>query len=83
MFENSLNVYQEIAFEDILSLFVLLRGFVCAVIFPPQDRSALDTVDIPNGMVASGHEAVTWFSFDDVNYAIEQVSTTMLAIECS
>lgn len=83
VFESSLNIYQEVALEDILSLFVPLRGFVCTVIFPSQDGSTLDTVDIPDGMVASGHEAVTWFPFNDVNDAFEQVSTTMLTIECS
>lgn len=83
VFDNSLNVYQKIALEDILSLFVLLRGFVRTVIFPSQDGSALDTVDISNGMIASGHEAVTWLPFDDVDDAVEQVSATMLAIECS
>jgi len=33
-------------------------------------------------MVASGHWAVIRFTFDDVDNAIEEVRSTMLAVEC-
>jgi len=85
---RSLDVYEEVALEDVLALFVSLRSFVGTIlsttrslnrergdngerpyVFPPQGGGTLDTVDVPNGVVASRHQAVVWLAFDHVDPA--------------
>lgn len=36
-------------------------------IFPPEGSGTFDAVDVPDRVVASGHEAIAWFTFDHVN----------------
>lgn len=38
-----------------------------AYIFPAQSSSTFNAVDVPNGVVASGHGAVAGFTFDDIH----------------
>jgi hypothetical protein len=40
-------------------------------VFPSEDGTALDAVDIANGVVACRHLAVIGFAFDDVD-AVQQ-----------
>lgn len=68
---RSLDVYEEVALEDVLALFVSLRSFVGTIVFPPQGGGTLDTVDVPNGVVASRHQAVVWLAFDHVDHSLK------------
>jgi len=62
----SLDVHEKVSFQDVFALLVLLCRIVGLVIFPPEGYSALDTIYIPHGMVASRHLAITRLPFDDV-----------------
>lgn len=47
---RSIHVAQEVLFQDKLALFVPLIVDVRLVVFPPQDRFTLSTLDVPHGM---------------------------------
>jgi len=81
--QRSLNVDEEIAFENEFPLLVFLGSFICPIIFPSEDGSAFDAVNIPDGVVACRHLAVIGFAFDDVDDPVEEIGAPMLAIECS
>lgn len=78
-----LNIDEKVSLEYIFALLVLLRLFVGTVIFPAEDGGTLDAIDVADSVVPSGHLAVIWFAFYDINNAIKEICTTMLAIESS
>lgn len=78
-----LDIDEKISLKYIFALLVLLRLFVCTIIFPAEDGGTFDAINIPNSMVARGHLAVIWFAFYDIDNAIEEICTAMLAVESS
>lgn len=78
-----LDIDEKISLEYVFALFVLLRLFVGTVIFPAKDSGTFDAKNIADSMVASRHLAVIWFAFYDINDAIEEICTAMLAVESS
>jgi len=77
-----LDVGKEVAFEDVLALLVPLGRLVRSVVFPAQRRATLDAVDIADSMVSGRHLAICWFTFDHVDYNVEQVGSSVLTVEC-
>jgi hypothetical protein len=43
---------------------------VMTYVFPAQDSSTFDAINVPDGMVASRHLAVIWFAFYNINTGI-------------
>lgn len=78
-----LDVDEKISLEYVFALLVLLRFFVCTVVFPAEDSSTFDAINIPDSMVACRHLAVVWFAFYDINDALEEICAAMLAVESS
>jgi len=64
---SSLDVDEQVSLQDVLSLFVLLRGIVGFIIFPPKGDPALDTIYISYCVISSRHLAITRFAFDDIH----------------
>jgi len=79
---SSLDVDKQVSFQDVFTLFVLLRRIVRSVIFPPEGHSAFYAIDIAHRVVPSRHLAITWFAFDDVHHSLKQIRPPVLSIEC-
>lgn len=47
------------------------RGGECIYVFPAERGAALDTIDIPHGVVAGGHGAVVGLALDHVDTALQ------------
>lgn len=49
-------------------------------IFPAENGGTFDTVDVSNSVVASGHLAVTWFAFYNIDAGIGSVGWTWTSV---
>lgn len=78
-----LDIDEKISFQYIFALFVLLRLFVGTVIFPAKNSGTLDAKNIADSMVTCRHLAVIWFTFYDIDNAVEEICAAMLAVESS
>lgn len=76
-----LHIHEQVPLKNVFAFLVLLRWFVGFIVFPPERSAALAAVDVPNGVVSGRHRTVIWLAFDDVDNAIEEVCSTMLAVE--
>lgn len=78
---RSLDIDEEVSLKDEVTFLVLLRRLLGYLVFPAECGTALDTVDISNGVLTSGHSAFTCFAFDNVYHFHEEICSSMLSIE--
>jgi len=78
-----LNIDEKVSLEYKFAFLVSLGGLIGTVIFPAENGGTLDTIDIPDSVVASSHLAVIGFAFHNIDDVSEKICATMLAIESS
>jgi len=78
-----LNIYEQIALEDVFAFLVFLRSFIGFVIFPSKCYSTFAAINIAHSVVTSGHRAIARFALKNVHHYFEQISSAMLAVESS
>lgn len=77
----SVNRAQQLGFQDILALLVLLRVLVRLVVFPADGFFALPAVDVTYHVLAGRHLALHGFGLRDVDDGVEEVGFSVLAAE--
>jgi len=78
---TSLYVDEQVSFQDVFPLLILLRRIVGLIIFPPEGDAALDTIYISHRVVSSRHLAIARFAFDDVHHSLKEICPAVLAVE--
>lgn len=80
---QSLDVDEQVALEDIFAFLILLGRLLCDLVFPTEGGAALAAVDISDGMLASGHGPIAGLTFHYIYNFVKEISSSMLPIEGS
>lgn len=77
----SIHLTQQLLFQNVLALFILLRALVRAIIFPTHNLFALSTADVADDVSACRHVTLAGLALLDVYDAVEEVGFAVLAAE--
>ena len=78
---SSADLTEQLLLENVLSLLVLLRALIGAVVLPAHDLAALTAGDISHHMTSGRHIAFSCFALLDVDARVEEVCFAVLAAE--
>ena len=78
---NLCNLAQQLGFQDVFALLVLLTTLESLVILPSNGLVALLTRNISHDMTSSGHVSLGGLTLNHVDNGIEEVGFTVLAAE--
>jgi len=81
-FGQLLDIHEQIPLENEFAFFILLTAFIGIVIFPSECYAAFAAVDVSDDVVACSHCALTRVALNDINNLLEEIGSSMLAIEC-
>ena len=75
------NRSQELSFQDVLVLLVLLSLLISLVVLPADSLPALSAEDVAYNVSASGHVALAGLTSHDIDDVAEKIRLAMLATE--
>lgn len=74
----SVDIAEQLRFQDVLANFVVLSRFVSLVILPPDDFLALLAADIPDNVLSCRHISIAGLTSDYVDHGVEQERLAVL-----
>lgn len=77
----SIDITQQLLFQNVFTLLVLLRALIGTVVLPPYDLFALSTAHVPDHMASRGHVTLAGFALLHIDDAVEEVGFPVLAPE--
>ena len=78
---NLCNLAQQLSFQDVFALLVLLTALECLVILPSNCLVALLTRNVSYDMASCGHVPLGGLTLNHVDNGIEEVGLAVLAAE--
>lgn len=78
---QSIHLTQQFLFQNVFSLFVFFRRFICSIVLPPDNLFALSTVNVAYHVSACRHVTFSRFALLDVYDAVEEIGFPVLAAE--